>query len=611
MESNFICAFYSFKQIVGQKMSQNINKNFFDFLLNSMQQNLSSTSFAFDLTRSAGLTFKTKGNFESDTQLTGTNQDDTIIIGGNVLGGTTDATSIDLLDGNDTVTIGGSIIGQSGQSINFTSGDGDKIVNIHGTVEANNSHIDIDFEQKLLSNFTIQIDGGINSSNNAELTSLFSETKCSITINNGIYVKDNSSINSQNLAYTNVTNIHGDIVADNNSAIYFCDETGWRYDYPQTINMAIDGALIANNASQISIMQNADDVNLSCKGVNVSNNSMVYLNLWSPIGSTTEVLIDGNITVTDESNFGLYLNAYSNIEIYGSFTVVNSTVDLRTDDGNMTIIGGISNTNGSFDLRAYDNKNLYIEGDIVANCDERSGNKQVINNISLNSNDDTFTLVGNLTANNNSINKITGDFGNMNITIIGNVSTTNDGINTLSTSIGDDIINLNGHIGAGALAIDTGRGNDTLILTAATQRLFETDYKDWLTDLSTSGSLAKSGIETIRVDVNYIQQSKLGWLTDIVNKANADGAHIAVEDKAGHQLVNPLTYLAQSNDTHNPINNVLDHYAPTATNAAQPKALAGNVAAPSGDAFTAPHFDNSNFLHEMEQQAQAHAVVVA
>ena len=150
MESNFICAFYSFKQIVGQKMSQNINKNFFDFLLNSMQQNLSSTSFAFDLTRSAGLTFKTKGNFESSTQLTGTNQDDTIIIGGNVLGGTTEATSIDLLDGNDTVTIGGSIIGQSGQSINFTSGDGDKIVNIHGTVEANNSNCYLILQYKLM-----------------------------------------------------------------------------------------------------------------------------------------------------------------------------------------------------------------------------------------------------------------------------------------------------------------------------------------------------------------------------------------------------------------------------------------------------------------------------
>jgi len=393
--------------------------------------------------------------------------------------------------------------------------------------------------------------------------------------------------------------------------IYFCDESGWRYDYPQTINMAIDGALIANNASQISIMQNADDVNLSFKGVNVSNNSMVYLNLWSPFGSTTEVLVDGNITVTDESNFGLYLNAYSNIEIYGSFTLVNSTVDLRTDEGNMTIIGGISNTNGSFNLRAYDNKNLYIEGDIVANGDEQSGNKQVINDISLNSNDNTFTLIGNLSANNNSINQITSGYYNTNINIVGNVSATNNGINTLSTSIGDDIINLNGHIGAGTLVIDTDQGNDTLILTAATQRLFETDYKDWHNPIN-----------------NVL-----------------DHYAPAVEDKAGHQLVNPSTYLAQSNDahnpinnvldhyapattnaaqpkalaenvaqnndTHNPINNVLDHYAPATTNAAQPKALAENVAAPSGDAFTAPHFDNNNFLHEMEQQAQAHAVAVA
>ena len=611
MESNFICAFYSFKQIVGQTMSQNINKNFLDFLLNSMQQNLSSTSFAFDLARSAGLTFKTNGNFESGMQLTGTNQDDTIIIGGDVLGGITEVTSIDFLDGNDTVTIGGSIIAQSGQSINFTSGDGDKIVNIHGAVEANNSHIDIDFEPKLLSNFTIQIDGGINSSNNAELTSALSGTQCSITINNGIYVKDNSSLNSENLAYNNVTNIHGDIVADNNSKIYFCDESGWRYDYPQTINMTIDGSLTANNASEISIMQNADNVNLSCKGVNVSNNSMVELNLWSPIGSTTEVLIDGNITVTDESKFNLFLNAYSNIEIYGSFTLENSTVDLRTDEGNMTIIGGISNTNGSFDLSTYHNKNLYIEGDIVANCDERSNNKQVINDISLNSDNDTFTLVGNLSANNNSLNKITSGYDNTNITIVGNVSATNNGINTISTNIGDDIINLNGHIGAGTLTIDTGRGNDTLILTAATQRLFETDYKEWLTDLSASGSLAKSSIETIRVDVNFLQPNKLGWLTDIVNKANADGAHIAVEDKAGHQLVNPSTYLAQGNDTHNPINDVLDQYAPAAANAAQPKTFAETVTGSSTDAFTAPHLDNSNFLHEMEQQAQAQAAAAA
>ena len=72
----------------------------------------------------------------------------------------------------------------------------------------------------------------------------------------------------------------------------------------------------------------------------------------------------------------------------------------------------------------------------------------------------------------------------------------------------------------------------------------------WLQRLAnrppTSGSLAKNGIKTIRVDVNSIQLSKFGWFTDIVNKANADGAHITIEVNAGDQLVNPSAYLAQT-----------------------------------------------------------------
>ena len=148
-------------------------------------------------------------------------------------------------------------------------------------------------------------------------------------------------------------------------------------------------------------------------------------------------------------------------------------------------------------------------------------------------------------------------------------------------------------------------------MTAANSNEFVSDYKDWLNDLSSTNALSKSNIETIRLDVNDLQTSNLGWFTDIINKANANGANIAVEDKDGHAITNVNTYLAQGNDTHNPINDVLDQYAPAAANAAQPKAFADHVAAPSTDAFTAPHFDNNNFLHEMEQQAQVHAAAVA
>ena len=311
-----------------------------------------------------------------------------------------------------------------------------------------------------------------------------------------------------------------------------------------------------------------------------------------------------------------FLEPTFNFEVTGSMVVQNSFVDFNDYGSNFSFLDGISNEGSyiEFVLMGENEQTFYLEGDLVTKNTNPSVNSGrfdfVETRIEMGAEENTFALVGNLIAEHNSSNIISTRYGNDTISLTGNVSVSNGGQNTISTYGGDDVISLNGRIGAGALVIDAGDGNDTLILTAATQRLFETDYKEWLTDLSASGSLAKSGLETIRVDVNYIQQSKFGWLTDIVNKANADGAHIAVEDKAGHQLVNPSAYLAQGNDSHNPINDVLDHYAPAAA-AAQPKAFAENAAAPSANAFAAPHFDNNSFLHEMEQQAQVHAAVAA
>lgn len=96
-------------------------------------------------------------------------------------------------------------------------------------------------------------------------------------------------------------------------------------------------------------------------------------------------------------------------------------------------------------------------------------------------------------------------------------------------------------------------GNDSLVPTANTQKTIWSRLQRLANRPPASGSLAKNGIEPIRVDVNLIQQSKLGRLTNIVNKTDAGDAHIAVEDKAGHQLVNlppilhkTMTYIAQS-----------------------------------------------------------------
>ena len=587
-------------------MNQIVQKNFLSSLLNSTQQNLSATSFAFDLARSAGLTFKTNGNFENGTQLTGTNQDDTIIIGGNLIGGKNEATSIDLMGGNDTVTVGGNVIAHDLQSISLTSNSGSKTIHINGGIDADDATINVilDDYNNVSDINLINIDQIIKASNQANIFFSLIGNENTTNINNDIYLYNGSSLEIYGEAKQNIVNIKGNVYIDSSDL-----EIG-SYSFDDTSKSAnaeinIDGELFVVNKSILNFELYSNNTYIRCKDITVTNESSVTFRTSHDYALVNDLIIDGNLTVTNDSDFNLTAFDKADVEISGAIIVQNGVINMDMEGGNITILGGISNTNSYVAITLYgeNETNIYIEGDIIADY-------VATNYFVFDRRDVTFTLIGNLTANNESLNNIETSNGADTITIIGDVSTSNGGVNSIDAYYGDDIINLNGHIAVGALKIDMGDGNDTLVLTANTQKLFETDYKDWLTDLSTSGSLAKSGIETIRVDVNYIQQSKLGWLTDIVNKANADGAHIAVEDKAGHQLVNPSAYLAQGNDSHNPINDVLDHYAPAAA-AAQPKAFAENAAAPSANAFAAPHFDDNSFLHEMEQQAQVHAAVAA
>ena len=277
----------------------------------------------------------------------------------------------------------------------------------------------------------------------------------------------------------------------------------------------------------------------------------------------------------------------STYKFYGGFSINGGRIDVSADDDNSHIIVG---------------NNISIQQN---GHDDTSSLK-----FELGGDNNTFTLNGNIS---NAGGELTIEAGYKNdvIAINGNVASSLNGSNLIDCSDGDDILILNGQINAGALKIDGGEGNDTLVLTADNTDNFAANYQGWLNDLSSTGDLATSNFETIRLNVNDLQTSNLGWFTDIINKANASGANIAVEDKDGHAITNVNTFLAQGNDTHNPINDVLDHYAPAAANAAQPKAFAENAANSSGDAFAAPHFDNNSFLHEMEQQAQVHAAAVA
>ena len=603
-------------------MNQILHKTLLDTLLDPTQKNPFSKSFAFDWARSTGSILNAKKDFGDGNEFIGTNQDDRATIGRNLTGGLEDPTRIDLLDGNDILTVKGNIIVDEDYLLSIRGGAGTNTVNVNGDVinhssdnrDALSLNLGIDeiyLPENTSNDNVLNISGSIYLDNYSTTEIELNGTESRIDIAKNILASDHSRFNLYANSNISSLSVHGDVYAQSYAKVYLSL-------HGDAASINFEGTLNADDGAFFTLGTSANYSNINLKDINVDHDSFVSFDSEyghsGHDGSTGDFTIDGNITVLNNSTLSFFLEPTFNFEVTGSMVVQNGFVSFNDYGSNFSFLDGISNEGSyiEFVLMGEDEQTFYLEGDLVTKNTNPSVNNggfdSVETFIQMGAEENTFALVGNLIAEHNSSNIISTRYGNDTISLTGNVSVSNGGQNTISTYGGDDVISLNGRIGAGALVIDAGDGNDTLILTAATQRLFETDYKEWLTDLSASGSLAKSGLETIRVDVNYIQQSKFGWLTDIVNKANADGAHIAVEDKAGHQLVNPSAYLAQNNDTHNPINDVLDQYAPVAANTAQPKAFAENVAAPSSDAFTAPHFDNNSFLHEMEQQAQAHAV---
>ena len=606
-------------------MNQILHKTLLDTLLDPTQKNPFSKSFAFDWARSAGNTSRIKGDFSDGREYIGTDQDDTVVITGNVIGGDKNPTSIDLLEGNDTLTVWGQFITREGQYISITGDEGNKTINLNGGIDFTSTRTD----QSGKSSGNISLSGsGSNTINvngdiilNASMPQSYSNYNTTLSFN--LINDDEDDIEAVNSVY-----INGSIISyDNNYASFFLAG----YDNSFLVNNDI----ILKQESNLSVGFDGHDSTFEVYGDFIIDNATASFEEVGTDGSTLSVYIDGQLKIidgifawlsddTDHSSF-----TFNDISITNGSYTIDCAYGITSD---VAINGNIEvNNGGEIDVHlfSYDVSTIEIDGQIIlhgANTGDQSHsyitsgdgddlysllggiyNDNTLFQIdSYNGNDDIY--IGNIFATNNGKNIIDASEGNDTIKICGDISVSNGGTNSILAGEGDDIITLDGHVGAGALNIDGGNGNDTLVLSAVTQKLFEADYKEWLTDLSSTGSLSKCNIETIRLDVRGLHIEKLGWFTDIVNKANADGAHIAVEDKAGHLLINPTTYLAQNNDTHNPINDVLDHYAPAAA-AAQPKAFAENVAAPSSDAFTAPHFDNNSFLHEMEQQAQAHAAV--
>ncbi len=650
-------------------MNQIVHKPFLNTWLTATQQNLASTSFAFDWTRSisdmpdwtrnAGNTLKIKGDFGDGNQFTGTNQNDIVTIGGRLIGGEEDPTSIKFLDGDDTLTVGGKLVIDNGQYVAITGGNGNKTINLNGGIDFSST------PSKYYGNIALNISlegSGIKTINILGDVVLKNENPLSHTMSYTTLMIFNLWDNSINYLGQNIININGSIISSNYTNVQFNlrglensltiqnDMTingryvGITTDGPDTA-IKINGNLTTRFASLVMDFKGTNNSELLFDVAGRTQMDSSHFSLMadketystfkfgdiSLMGNNMEIKatdgISSNLVINGDLHnsvghfyFHLWTKEVSNIEIDGKIIVQRETQydtqdlssNIMTSEGDdcFTLLGGISNDGTVLKISSgQGNDDIYIGQDISV-CSKFNYFAQ--NMFDLDYGDDTFTLVGNMTATGRGENRIYGGEGNDQITIKGDVSVFNYGHNYIFGNEGDDIITLNGHIAADALDIDFGAGNDTLVLTALTQKEFETNYKDWLISLNIPRTPIKDNLETIRLDVRSLHIDELGWFKDIINKANAYGGHITVEDRAGHQLINPTTYLAQNNDTHNPINDVLDHYAPAAANnAAQPKAFAENAANSSGDAFAAPHFDNNSFLHEMEQQAQVHAAAAA
>ena len=144
------------------------------------------------------------------------------------------------------------------------------------------------------------------------------------------------------------------------------------------------------------------------------------------------------------------------------------------------------------------------------------------NSINAGEGDNCITTWGGLNANGGTNSILCGD-GNDTVSIWGVTKAAAGGENHVETGGGNDVISLHNNIGAGALLIDAGIGDDMLVLNGSRASLFNTAYEGWLTDYASTNGLQSMNIETIEVTLTRTAGiSDLQWLSDLAADAKID-----------------------------------------------------------------------------------------
>ena len=559
-------------------MKYKANKTFLDTLLDDTQQNALSSLYALEPTRSG---ISQRAIYEAQDvngDITGTDEDDTLHITGNVTANNADhQTYIDLKGGNNTVNIDGKITASNNDLIDFEGSGSNKSITVSGinavTTNYNNLGGGIYFLLYGRDVNSLHVKGDIfvhgNSAGGAPgitvnmYNNIFDKISNNyLLIDSNIIYQNGDGIQIFSQGYENQYTIKGSVILDSCDN-FLVKELGTHNEL--TIG---DGLFITNSLATIkldarrvygsdnqepvhSTLKIANQLYVSDKGsayIVLSDNDILDVEIGSifvqgqesqvsvnvgqngptPYTIRSTTTINGDIEASDGGQIYFY-NYYEGIQTFEvkgkvitqSDNVASSSpngrnypfdITFHASDGSSNtynFLDGISNNNGTIGLETDSGKDqINITGDVSVQNILRQD--KVLNCFDLGDGDDSFTLVGNLFAGTNSLNSILAGKGNDIISIKGNVSVKDDGRNELSGGAGDDTVILNGHIDAGALAISGDEGNDTLVLTADNVDNFAANYQDWLSDLLSTSALAKSGIETIRLNVNDLQISNLG-----------------------------------------------------------------------------------------------------
>ena len=308
-------------------MNQILHKTFLDSLLASTQQSLFSKSFAFDWARSVGSTLETVGDFGGGNKFTGTNQDDTVIIGGNLTGGKSERndgffrgkTSINLLDGNDTLTVKGNVVIGEGEVLSILGGNGTNTINIDGDVSDTSYYNGIELylgERDTNSAINVlNVAGSVNAPTVIEMYGAENH----IDIGKNLNSFQGASVMLWTGSKNNVINIHGDINIEQYTLIDIRAYNANYEDTSSTTAINVDGNLNLLDQSSGLIGTRSTYAELNFKDITLQNSHITFELEGQTAESTINFTVDGNILLSDKGNVMFHADTTCNLVVSGSF----------------------------------------------------------------------------------------------------------------------------------------------------------------------------------------------------------------------------------------------------------------------------------------------------